>query len=364
MIKKIFDFFGIDTDPSIGLEISSTAIKMMLLSKNANNQIVLENYVFEALEPGIVVEKNIINRERVIAAIKDAYKKMNVATKKVCISIPSSTSITRNIKMSADLSDKEIGSEIELEAERYIPYPLDEINLDYTIIGPVDDDPDQVDVVLAVSKIDNVDMILDIISEAGLVAGIVDIDSFALQRAFDPMVKKLSTQGKRKIVAIFDIGATVTTLNIFEHNKIIYNREQAFGGQHLVDEVENVYGLTYEEAINAIKYNDLPEEYYKEILEPFKQTIAQQISRFCQYFFSSGDYNAIDYLFLTGGGSNVSGLDSLVQSKLQIKTLVANPCSEFLLAPHIKNDSFQMDVHRMMICTGLALRNVQENDKH
>lgn len=354
--KTIYEFFGINKDPILGLEIGSTAVKIMLLSKKADI-IKVEKYAFEPLEPGVVVEKNIVNKEKVVAAIKAVMNKVNAPSNKVCVSIPNSASIIRTIKMSKELSDKEIGSEIELEAERYIPYPLDEINLDYTVVGPADE-ADLVNVVLAVSKTENIDKIVDILTDAGLEAVVVDVDSFAIQRAFEYVSKKLPSQARNKIIALFDIGATITTLNVFEKGRIIYTREQAFGGQHLIDEIQNIYGLNYQEAIKSYTQNTLPEDYYVEVLEPFKQTMAQQINRFCQYFFSSGDYNAVDYVFLTGGVSDIPGLDTIVQNKLQAKTLIANPFAEFEISSTINAELFKKDSSRFMICLGLALRNV------
>lgn len=372
MAHKILEMFGFDTDPIIGLDISSTAIKLMQLSKKGD-QVRIEAFAIEPLEPGVVIEKNIINRERVVEAIQAVVKKAKVTSKKVCVCIPSSSSISKILKMSADLNDKEIGNEIQLEAERYIPYSLDEINLDYTVVGPVESKSQVKDeeahasmvyVLLAVSKIEVIDNMKDLLAEADLVPAIIDIDSMAMMRAFEGIAKKLPGQTKRKIIALFDIGATITTMNVINQNQIIYTREQAFGGQHLVDEIENRYGLTYDEALLALKFQDLPDDYTMEILEPFKQSVAQQVSRFCQFFFSSGDYTNIDYIYITGGVSSLPGLDTLIQSKLQVKTFMANPVGDFLVPANINMDAFKRDVNRLMVCCGLALRNIYPNDKH
>lgn len=359
MANKVLELFGFDPDPIIGLDIGSTGIKAMELSKKGD-QIKVERYAIEPLEPGIVSERNIVNKEKVITAIKELFKKNKITTKKVCVSIPSSASITRNIKMNGDLNDKEIGSEIELEAEKYIPYALDEINLDYTVTGPIEGDEGLVNVLLVVSKMENVDNIEVLIGAAGLVPTIIDVDTFAIERAFDLVISKLPAQGRQKVIAVFDIGATTTTLNVFDKQKVIYTREQPFGGQLLIDEIQNRYGLTYDEAIVGFQFQNLPDDYYMEILEPFKQTVAQQISRFCQFFFSAGDYSAVDYVFLTGGGSALPGLESLVQTKLQVKTFSSNPFGDMLIPRHINMDAFKRDMPRLMSCCGLALRNLTE----
>lgn len=357
MDKNILEMFGLDTTPIMGLDISSSAIKLMELSKKGD-QIRVDRCVLEPLEPGVVVERNIINRERVVSAIKDLISKNRISSKKVCVAIPSSASITKIIKMNSDLSDKEIGSEIELEAEKYIPYALDEINLDYTVLGPVDGDESLVNVLLAVSKMENVDNLEQIIIEAGLIPAIVDIESFAMESAFELVINKIPVAARSKTLAIFDIGATTTTVNVFDKQKLIYTREQPFGGQQLIDEIQNRYGLTYEESVVAFHFQDLPDDYTMEILEPFKQTIAQQVSRICQFFFSSGEYSSIEYVFLTGGISTITGLDTLIQNKIQTKTFIANPFSDFIIPKNINKDNFRNDMPRLMTCCGLALRNL------
>ncbi len=354
--NKLLEKFGIGTDPVLGLDIGSTAIKVMQLSKKGE-QIQVEWYACAPLEPGWVVEKNIINRDAVIAALKDLIKKQKISSNKVCVAIPSSASITKVLKMSGDLTDKEIGSEIQLEAEKYIPYHLDEVNLDYTVIGPSEEEG-LVNILLAVSKMENVDKIIDLVTDSGLEAVIVDIDSFAVQRVFKLVIDKLPGQGKDKVIAVLDIGATLTTLNVVHNNKIVYTREQAFGGQQLVDEIENRYGLTYEEAVLAVQFQNLPDDYFLEVLEPYKQTVTQQVKRFCQFFFSSGDYTNIDYIFLAGGGGAISGLDTVVQNKMQIKTFMADPFAGFKISNKVNVDSFKRDAARLVACCGLALRNV------
>ncbi len=355
---KFFELFGFDTSPIVGLDIGSSAVKVLMLVKHGD-RIKVEKYGFELLEPGVVQEKAIVDREKVIAAIKSAMLKAGVNTKRVCVSIPSSQAITKVIKMGADLNDKDIGSEIELESGKYIPYPLTEVNFDYTVIGPVENVEGMVNVLLIASKTENVANAASLIIEAGLVAAIVDVDSYAMMRAFELVTKRLPGQGKNKVIAIFDIGATMTTLTILDKGNVVYAREQAFGSHQLIEEIQNIYGLNHEEAIQALKYENLPKDFYPEILEPFKQSVAQQISRFCQFFFSAGEYNSIDYIFLTGGGANIFGLETVVQNKLQVKTFIANPFAEMVLDAQISKDVFKDASLRLMKCAGLALRNIE-----
>lgn len=353
------EFFGFETDPIVGLDIGSSAVKVMQLSR-VNDHLRVDNFAMEPLAPGVILEKNIVDRQKVVDAIKAVMLKAGIKSQKICVALSNAVAITKVVKMAASLNDKDIGTEIELEAGKIIPYPMNEINLDYVVLGPVPNMETMVHVLVVASKSDNVDAISTILIDAGLTPTIIDIDSYAIARAFELVAKRLPEHGKDKIIAIFDIGATMTTLTILDNMQVVYMREQAFGSQQLIDEIQNIYGLTYEESLVAMRYESLPKDYYREVLEPFKQTIAQQVSRACQFFISGGDYSTIDYVFLTGGCTEIFGLEKNVQDKLQVKTFVANPCADLVLNNNINKDEFKSATERLMKCCGLAMREMQK----
>ncbi len=349
------EYFGFDTDPIVGLDIGSSAVKVMQLSK-VNDRLCVEHFAMEPLAPGVILEKNIVDRQKVVDAIKAVVAKAGIKSQKICVALSNAVAITKVIKVAASLNDKEIGSEIELEAGKIIPYPISEINMDYVVLGPVANIESMVHVLVVASKTDNVDAISTILIDAGLTPVIIDIDSYAVARAFELVAQKLPAQAQNTIIAIFDIGATMTTLTVLDNMQVVFMREQAFGSQQLIDEIQNIYGLTYEEALVAMRYETLPKDYYREVLEPFKLTITQQISRACQFFISGGDYSAIDYVFLTGGCTEIFGIEKTVQDKLQIKTFIANPCDDLQLSSNINKDEFKTASERLMKCCGLAMR--------
>lgn len=324
----------------------------------SNDHIKVDHYALEPLTPGVVHEKNIVDKEKVVAAIKAAMTKSGIKSQKISVGISNSLAITKTIKMAAHLNDKEVGTEIELEAGKIIPYPMSDINLDYKVLGPVENMETMANVLVVATKTDNVNIIASIIIDAGLTPTVVDIDAYCIARAFSLVAKKLPGQGKDKVIAIFDIGATMMNLNVVDNDNVVYTREQAFGSQQLIEEIQNIYSLTYEEAITGLRYESLPKDFYHEVLDPFKQNVTQQISRACQFFISAGEYSNIDYIFLTGGCSGVFGLDKLVQDKMQVKTFVANPFDDMVLAVDINKEEFKNETPRLMKCCGLALRNV------
>lgn len=356
--KTIMDFFGYETDPIVGLDIGSSSIKLLQMSKQ-KGRLQVDNFAVVRLPDGAILEKNVVDPQKVADAIKEVVTKSGIKSQRVCTAISNSVAITKIVKMANNLNDKEIGSEIELEAGKIIPYPINEINLDYVVLGPVPNIDTMVNVLVVATKTDNIDKLSSIIIDAGLIPTIIDIDAYAIARAFSIVAGKLPDHGHDKVIAIFDIGGTMSTLNILDNMNVVHMREQSFGSAQLVDEVQNIYGLTYEEAILAMQYENLPKDYHREVLDPFKQMLTQQISRACQFFISGGEYSNIDYIFLTGGCTDIFGIDKAVQDKLQIKTFVANPFDNVTLAEHINKNEFKEVSDRFMKCCGLAMRNIE-----
>lgn len=341
--------------PLIGLDISTTAIKLVELGRSGGRYRV-ESYVVEPLPPNSVIEKNISDIEAVGAAIRRAVKRAGSHTKQAAVAVAGSAVITKVISMPASLSDEEMESQIELEADQYIPYPLEEVNLDFDVIGPSVDNPERVDVLLAACRSENVEVRVDAVELGGLTARVVDVEAYAMENAFSLIADQLPDEGVDKNVAVVDIGATMTTLNVLHDHNIIYTREQVFGGKQLTEEIQRRYSLSYEEAGMAKRQGGLPDDYIPEVLEPFKEAMAQQVARALQFFFSSSQYSSIDYLVLAGGCASISGVDSLVEHKLGVPVLVANPFNNMGIASRIRPQVLINDAPALMIACGLALR--------
>lgn len=342
--------------PSIlGLDISTTAVKLLELSKSGDRYRV-ESYAVEPLPPNSVIEKNISDVEGVGEAIKRAVKRSGTRSKYAAAAVAGSAVITKIISMPASLSDADMEGQIELEADQYIPYPLDEVNLDFEVIGPSKDDPERVDVLLAASRSENVEVRIDALEYAGLTAKVIDVEAYAMENAFSLLKGQLEGHGLDQTIAVVDIGATMTTLNVLHDLRTIYTREQVFGGKQLTEEIQRRYGLSYEEAGMAKRQGGLPDNYVPEVLEPFKEAMAQQVSRSLQFFFSSSPYSSVDHIILAGGSSSIAGVDEMIEQKLGVPTSVANPFSNMMISPKIKAQVLSNDAPALMIACGLALR--------
>ena len=230
------------------MDISSTAAKLLEISHQGNNRFRVESYSVEPLSTNAVVEKNITDMESVGDSIRRAVKRSGTKTKNVAVAVAGSAAITKVITMDADLSQEDMESQIELEADQYIPYSMDEVNLDFEVVGPSEQDPDKVDVLLAASRSENVDVRVGACELGGLQPKIVDVEAFALENAFSLLAEDLPGGGVGQTIALVDIGSTMTTLSVLHDSSIIYGREQVFGGKQLTEEIQHRYGLTYEEA--------------------------------------------------------------------------------------------------------------------
>ena len=341
--------------PLLGIDISATAIKLLELGR-AGNRYRVESYAVEPLPANSVVDKNITDVQVVGEAVGRALKKSGSKLKNAAAAVAGSSVITKVIEMPANLSDADLENQIQAEADQYIPFPLDEVALDFEVVGPNAANPERVDVLLAASRSENVDVRVGALSVGGLTAKVIDIEAFALENTVKLIAQDQFGGGEEMIIALADIGSTVTTFSVFEKMKIIYSREQQFGGAQLTEDIQRRYGLSYEEAGMAKKQGGLPDNYVPEVLEPFKENMTQQISRAQQFFFSSSQIPTIDRLLLAGGCASIDGIAELIESKIGVPTMVANPFANMSVSSRVPAQSLSNDAPALMIACGLALR--------
>ena len=340
--------------PLIGVDISSTAVKLLQLGQ-AGGRYRVEHYAVEALPPNAVVEKNIVEVEAVGEAIRRAFNRSGAKTKFAAAAVAGSAVITKVIPMPGDLSEEDMEAQIEIEANQYIPYPIEEVSLDFEVLGPIKDNPEMVNVLLAASRTENVDLRIAALDLGGLTAKVMDVEAFAMENAFRLVSDQLSVP-KDAVVAMVDVGATMTTLIVLKNQRTIYSREQVFGGKQLTDEVMRRYGLSYEEAGMAKRQGGLPESYEAEALEPFKEAMTQQISRLLQFFFAGSEYSRVDQIVLAGGCASIPGVADKVEEHMGVPCVIANPLADMSLSGRVQAQSLMQDAPALMIACGLALR--------
>ena len=337
----------------VGVDISSTTVKLLELSVK-NGRYWVESYAVMPLPENSVVEKSILNPEAVADALERAVNLANPHTTHVAIAVPTSMVIHKIIEMDADMSDEEREVQIRMDAEQYIPFPLDEVSLDFEVLPDRLANPNRVNVLLVATRTENVDTRVEVLELAGLVAKVADVESYAMERAFSVFADTLPMGANT--VGVLDIGHTMTTLSVMQKGKIIYTREQVFGGRQLTQDVQSRYGLSFEEAGRAKKERTLPDDYDTEVLEPFLDAVVQQAARSLQFFFSSSQFNEIDHILLAGGNANIPGLAKLLQQKLGYRVTIANPFLQMGFSPQIDIKKIENDASSLMVACGLALR--------
>ena len=319
---RLSEMFKRKAPAVLGLDISTTAVKLLELSRQGD-QYRVESYSVEPLPPNSIIEKSIADVEGVGDAIRRAVKRSGSKAKFAAAAVAGSAVITKVISMPASISDEEMEGQIELEADQYIPFPLDEVNLDFEVLGRSIDDPDKIEVLLAASRSENVEILADAIEIGGLTAKVIDIEAYAIENAFALIREQMPDYGLDKTIAIVDIGATMTTLSVLHDLKTVYMREQTFGGKQLTEDIQRRYGLSYEEAGMAKRQGGLPDDYLVEVLDPFKRMMAQQVGRALQFFFSSSQYSSVDQIVLAGGSASVDGVAELISAQEGVPTTIA-----------------------------------------
>lgn len=339
----------------LGIDISSTSVKLLELSRSGSRYRV-ESYAVEPLPANAVVEKNIAELEGVGQALSRLLTKAKTGVKSAAVAVSGSAVITKSIEMDGGLSDDELENQLKIEADQYIPYPLEEVAIDFEVQGPAARSPGRVEVLLAACRKENVEIREAALALAGLTAKIVDVEAYALERSYGLLAPQLGVGHDELTVALVDIGATMTTLSVLHNGRTIYTREQLFGGRQLTEEIQRRYGLSMEEAGLAKKQGGLPDDYYSEVLQPFKEAVVQQVSRSLQFFFAAGQFHDVDYILLAGGTASIPGLDRLIQQKIGTQTLVANPFADMALSSKVNAGALASDAPSLMIACGLALR--------
>lgn len=352
----LLDFIQTKTPPLIGVDISSSSVKLVELSQSANGAgYIVERYAIEALPKDAVSDGNINNLDALAETLQRAWKRLGTKIKNVSVALPAAAVITKKILLPAGMRDEDLEYQVESEANQYIPFALDEVNLDFQVLGAAGSG-DEVEVLLAASRKANVEDRVAAVQAACLHAVVVDVEPYAAETAFTQISAQLPDGAVDKCVALIDIGATVMNVNVLRNGQSIYTRDQQVGGDQLTQQIETMFGMSAEQAEVAKRNGGLPDNYESDVLSPFRENLVMEIARALQFFFTSSQYNEIDYIVLAGGCAVLPGLDDAVATRTQVSTMVANPFALMTLSSRIKPRQLQADAPALIIACGLAMR--------
>ena len=351
-----FDLFTAKAPPLFGLDISSSSVKMLELVDAGKGGYRVERYAIEPLARDSVVDGNINNLEAVGEAVKRAYQRLGTRTKHVAMAVPTGAVISKKIIVPAALREEELEIQVESEANQYIPFALEEVNLDFQVLGPSPSNPEEQEVLIAATRKEKVEDRVAVADIGGLKPLVMDVESFAQQTALSLVVQGLPGGGKDQNVAVVDVGANVMNVTVLRNEQSVYTREQAFGGNQLTTDIVSRYGMSPEEAENAKRSGGLPDDFETEVLRPFMDNLSMEVQRALQFFFTSTSYNQVDHILLAGGSAVIPGLDEVVHTRTHVPAMVANPFAAMTTSPRVQLKRLMQDAPSLIVACGLAMR--------
>ncbi|MFO0459423.1 MAG: pilus assembly protein PilM, partial [Burkholderiales bacterium] len=344
------------TQPLLGIDVSASNIKLVELVPGGKAGMRLERYAIEPIERGAIVDGNVEKPEAVADALTRAIRRAGTRTRLAAMAMPSAAVIAKRITLPAGLLEEDYEAQVESEASQYIPFSIDEVNLDFQILGPAPQSPDDVEVLLAASRKEKVEDRVAIAEMAGLRPIVIDVEPFAARTSIDHVTGFLPNHGEGMILAVFDVGQNTTNLTVVLNGQTIFEREQTFGGNQLTADIVRLYGLTLEEAELKKKSGDLPDNYASELLQPFIEQGATEVARSLQFFYTSTPHTRVDRIFLAGGCAVTAGLAEAVAERTQVPTEIMSPFQGMEIAAGIRERQLRLDAPALMVGCGLAMR--------
>jgi len=348
--------FSRQQPPLLGVDIGSSSVMLVELSRNEAGSLILDRCAIEPLGSGWVTDGNIENFEEVAGAVRRAVKKSGTRTRNVAMALPASAVISKKIILPAGLSEPELEIQVEAEANKYIPFSLDEVSLDFCVLGPSAASSDDIEVLIAASRKEKVQDRQGLAEAAGLKPSVVDVESYASRLATTRLIENMPNKGVDAMVALFEVGSLNTSMQVIRNDEVLYERVQAFGGAHLTQAIVRHYGFSAEEAEVKKRSGELPEDYQWVVLTPFVESLTQEIARALQFFFTSTPHNRVDYVILAGGSASLAGLTAAVVQQTSFSCVLANPFEGMHIGSGVRENQMRRDAPCYLTACGLALR--------
>jgi type IV pilus assembly protein PilM len=342
--------------PLLGLDISSSSVKLVELGRDKEGNLILERCAIEPLERGWITDGNVEKFEEVAEAMRRVVKKSGTKTKNVAMALPPSAVITKKIILPGGLSEQELEVQVETEANQYIPFSLDEVSLDFCVVGPSASSVGDVEVLIAASRKEKVQDRQGLAEAAGLKPVIIDVESYSSRLAAGRLIEGLPNKGVDLVVALFEVGAFTTSMQVICNDEVLYDRDQAFGGAQLTQLIVRQYGFSAEEAESKKRNGDLPEDYESGVLKPFVDSMAQEIGRALQFFFTSTPHNKVDYIMLAGGSAALPGLTESVTQQTTFACNLADPFDGMQIGANVREKKMRRESPSYLTSCGLAMR--------
>ena len=340
----------------IGLDISSSSAKLVELGQDRSGNLTLERCGIEPLERGWISDGNIEKFDEVVEATRRLVGKSGTKAKHVAMALPASVVISKKIILPGGLSEREMEVQVESEANQYIPFSLDEVSLDFCVVGPSTTSAGDVEVVIAASRREKVEDRQGLAEAAGLVPVVLDVESYASRLAASRVIGRLPGGGVDAVIALFEIGAMTSTMQVLRNDDLIYERDQVFGGAQLTQMLVRQYGFTQDEAETKKRAGELPDDYGTVVLQPYVESLAQELERALKFFFTSTPHNRVDYILLAGGTAGIPGLTEAITRHTSFPCQVVNPFDGMEVGRAVREKKMLREAPSYLTACGLAMR--------
>lgn len=352
--KDFFKLSRFEKEDYIGVDISDSAVKVLSLA-SAGHSYQVKGCAIVPLPMNAIIDNVINDLEAVGRTILDAKRKAGITATKAVIALPTPLVMSGVIPCNVDFTEKDIEAKIWNEAAHIMPYSLEEISLDFHVLGASAEDELMVDVLYVAARSDEVARRVELLRLAELEAKVVDVDSYAIARTVKWVSGKIPDAGKGKVIAVVDIGATATSLTVLKDFNVIFSLEERFGGRQLTLQIQEKYNLPFAEA-GRIKKEGYPAETHEtDVLGIFRDTLVAHVKRTLQFFFSTGTISSIDYLLLAGGTVSTPGLTTVLQKEINAPVILVNPFEEMNFETEEDKDFAYKNATSLMLTLGIAL---------
>ncbi|MCE3222801.1 MAG: pilM [Nitrospira sp.] len=308
----------------LGLDIGSSSIKLVQI-KEQRGRYTLQKFGVKDLEPEVIVDGTVMDEGRVVSAIKELLAEHNVKLRQVAISISGHAVIVKKISL-PPMPDEELDGQVKLSAEQYIPFDINEVNLDFHVLPPSENggEQDEMSIVLVAAKKDKVNELTELVKAAGLIPLVMDVDAFAVEN----MYGVTCPASQEDTTTLVNIGASVMNVNIVRGGVSLFTRDIPLGGNRYSEAVQREMGVSFEEAEQLKKTDRDGDQTLAAVMESVNAEVASEIARTIDYFRTTSSESEIARVLLCGGGAKVKGLAQQLRDRMHVEVDIANPFNE------------------------------------
>jgi len=338
----------------VGIDIGSSSVKLVQLWQTRDGYQLL-NAAIMPLPPEAIVDNSLMDTAAVVDAVKNLVASLGIKSKDVACSISGNAVIIRKIILPV-MTSEELEDQISWEAEQYIPFDIKDVHIDFQILGPDSIDPSKIQVLLVASKKDIINDYVALFNDAGLSLNVMDVDSFAVQNAFE-----LNTEVSDEVRALVNVGAGVMNINVVKAETSLFTRDVQMGGNQYTEEIQKQLGVSAQEAetmkMLAVEQQGGP---LADVIGRVNDSLAQEIRRSVDFYNStaSGE-ERITRVSMCGGCSKMAGLKEAVAAKLGMDVELLNPFERIKYGEKDFDPEYLQEIAPLMaVGVGLAIRRV------